>query len=234
MKSLLHEAFFELSTPLIADACLRLGLSLRVAVAGISPLIAGQRIAGTVLPAQHCGSVDVFLEAMGKASSGDVLVIDNQGRVDEGCVGDLTAIEARACELAGIVVWGRHRDTEELIQIGFPIFSYGACPAGPRRLDPRDPQSLDVARFGEFVVSDKEAVFADADGVLFAPKDRAEDILSTARTIRQIERAQAEAILGGRKLREQLQFDAYLAKRSAEPAYTFREHLRSIGGAIEE
>src|SRR5215211_4797296 len=104
MKSLLQEAFFELSTPLIADACLRLGLPLRVAVAGIRSLIAGQRIAGAVLAAQHCGSVDVFLEAMGKASSGDVLVIDNQGRVDEGCIGDLTAIEARACELAGIVV----------------------------------------------------------------------------------------------------------------------------------
>jgi len=36
------------------------------------------------------------------------------------------------------------------------------------------------------------------------------------------------------KLREQLQFDKYLSKRSADITYTFRQHLRTIGGAIEE
>jgi hypothetical protein len=35
-------------------------------------------------------------------------------------------------------------------------------------------------------------------------------------------------------LREQLQFEEYLAKRAADNTYTFRQHLRSIGGAIEE
>jgi regulator of RNase E activity RraA len=44
-------------------------------------------IAGRVLPVRHYGSVDIFLEAMGTAQRGDILVIDNQGRMDEGCIG---------------------------------------------------------------------------------------------------------------------------------------------------
>ncbi|MEW6265379.1 MAG: RraA family protein [Thermodesulfobacteriota bacterium] len=226
--------FSELSTPLVADACLRLGLPLRVAPPLIHPVTTADHLAGRVLPVRHYGSVDIFLEAMGTAQPGDVLVIDNGGRSDEACIGDLTALEARACGLAGLVVWGCHRDTLDLIRIGFPVFSYGAYPAGPRRLDPRDPEALGPARFGDFTVTKEDVVFADADGVLFAPGRQVEEVLSTAHNIWERERRQAEAIQGGKKLREQLRFDEYLAKRATEATYTFRQHLRAIGGAIEE
>lgn len=230
----LNNAFSELSTPLISDACLRLDLSVRIAPPGIRPRSPGNHVAGRALPVRHYGSVDIFLEAMGMARPGDILVIDNGGRMDEGCIGDLTTLEARACELAGIVVWGCHRDTAELERIGFPVFSYGTCPAGPRRQDPRDRDALVTARFGDFTVDGEDVVFADDDGVLFAPGRRVEEILSTANMIWQTERRQADALVAGKKLHEQLRFDDYLARRSADPAYTFRTHLREIGGAIEE
>ena len=60
-------------------------------------------------PATHAGGVDIFLEAMEIAESGDILVIDNQGRPGEGCIGDRTVLEGQAAGLAGIVVWGCHR-----------------------------------------------------------------------------------------------------------------------------
>lgn len=230
----LTSRFAELSTPLLADACLRLRLSLRIAPPGIHPLRPESHVAGRVLPVRHYGSVDIFLEGMGRAQQGDILVIDNGGRTDEGCIGDLTALEAQACGLAGIVLWGCHRDTPELIQIGFPVFSYGTYPAGPQRLDPRDPEALSTARFGDFAVTQEDVVFADRDGVLFAPGQQAEEVLSTAHSIWQKERRQAQGIQAGQKLREQLRFDEYLAKRAADAAYTFRQHLRGIGGAIEE
>jgi 4-hydroxy-4-methyl-2-oxoglutarate aldolase len=229
----LHESFSELSTSLIADACLRLSIPLQCAPPGIHPVITGSRIAGRVLPVRHYGSVDIFLEAMGAVNQGDVLVIDNGGREDEGCIGDLTALEANACGLAAMMVWGCHRDTEELIRIGFPVFSYGACPLGPQRMDEREPGSLETARFGDFEVGKQDVVFADEDGVLFTPGQRVEEILSAAYAIWQTERAQADALADGKKLREQLKFDAYLQKRATDPGYTFREHLREIGGAIE-
>jgi hypothetical protein len=105
------EAFADLSTPLVADACLRCGVPLRAAHSGIRPVVAGQGIAGRVLPVRHYGSVDVFLEAFGRAQAGDVLVIDNGGRSDEACVGDLAVLEAEVAGVAALVVWGLHRDT---------------------------------------------------------------------------------------------------------------------------
>jgi 4-hydroxy-4-methyl-2-oxoglutarate aldolase len=171
---------------------------------------------------------------MQAARPADVLVIDNDGRLDEGCIGDLTALEAKNCGLAGIIVWGAHRDTPELRQIGLPIFSYGACPSGPRRLNSRDSLALHSARFGDFVVGSDDVVFADDDGCLFVPVQHADDLLSAAREIWQRERRQAQEIRSGRSLREQLDFAQYLEKRAADPSYTFRQHLRRMSGAIEE
>jgi 4-hydroxy-4-methyl-2-oxoglutarate aldolase len=228
------EAFADLSTPLVADACVRCGVPLRVAHTGIRPVVAGQRVAGRVLPVRHYGSVDVFLEAFTRAEAGDVLVIDNGGRVDEACVGDLAVLEAAAAGVAGLVVWGLHRDTPELAEIGLPVFSYGSYPAGPVRLDEREPEALVTARFGAHLVSAGDIVFADDDGVLFVAADRAEQVLATAHQIWQTERDQARRIRDGQTLRQQTAFADYLARRAADPSWTFRQHLRSVGGAIEE
>lgn len=231
--STIADRFAELTTPHLADACLRAGLPVRCAPAGIQAMSPGMRLIGRVLPARHVGSVDVFLEAIENARPGDVLVADNRGRSDESCIGDLMAQEAATAGLAGIVIWGLHRDTADIAAIGIPVFSCGSIPTGPLSVDARPPAALDSAQIGDWSVHAGDLVAADDDGVLFLPADRIDELLTIAEGIRDTERRQADRIVDGVTLRHQVRFADYLAARSMNPELTFREHLRTVGGEIE-
>lgn len=223
-----------LTTAHLADACLRARLPVRCAPAGLRAIEPGSRLAGPVLPARHAGSVDIFLEVIEEAAVGDVLVVDNAGRLDESCVGDLVVLEAQTAGLAGVVIWGLHRDTVDLRAIGLPVFSLGMLPTGPQRLDDREPDAVKSATLGDWTVGRTNLVVGDDDGVLFLPIDRAEEVTTMAETIRDTERRQARQVREGTSLRRQLQFDTYLARRRQDPSWSLRDHLRTVGGAIEE
>src|SRR4051812_39426807 len=98
-------AVMDVTTAHLTDGCVRNAVEVRCAPAGTAAITPGSRFSGRALPVQHFGSVDIFLEALENAAPGDVLVIDNGGRLDEACVGDLMALEAASAGLAGIVIW---------------------------------------------------------------------------------------------------------------------------------
>jgi 4-hydroxy-4-methyl-2-oxoglutarate aldolase len=230
----LRRRFATLTTPHLADACIRAQLPVRCTPAPVRAVIAGSRLAGRVTPVRHVGSVDIFLEALEGAAPGDVLVVDNDGRLDEACVGDLVVREVQSAGLEGIVIWGLHRDTVDIRAIGLPVFSLGAIAAGPQRLDPRPEHALESATVGEWTVGREDLVLGDDDGVIFLASNGADEAFTLAEKIRDTERRQAERIHAGASLRQQLDFDTYLARRRQSPSFTFRDHLRNVGGAIEE
>src|SRR3984893_9692377 len=148
----IRQRFAALTTAHLADACIRAQTPVRCAPALSPAVVPGSRLAGRVIPARHAGSVDIFLEALEGAAPGDVLVADNDGRLDESCVGDLVVLEAQAAGLDGIVIWGLHRDTGDIQAVGLPVFSLGPFSAGPQRLDARVLDALTSATVGDWAV----------------------------------------------------------------------------------
>lgn len=226
-------AGFDWTTPFIADACVQLALPVRVGPPWMRCNFPGSRVAGPARPARHAGSTDVFLEAIAASKKGDVLVIDNGGRTDEGCIGDLVVGEAFMSGIAGTVCWGTHRDTAAIAAMGARVWSLGTCPNGPLELRRRVATALEAANVGHATVTLDDYVFADDDGVVVVAAPDLERIVETARDIAAREGAQAVRLLKGELLRTQLDFDNYVARRNADPDYTFRDHLKTFGGAIE-
>lgn len=219
-------------TAALADACVRLGVSLRLGPASLRPIAPHAPIAGAAMPVTHAGSVDVFLEAIDDAPRGAVLVVDNGGRDDEACVGDLVALEAREAGLAGLIVWGRHRDTAQIVEMGIPLHSRGALPPGPRRVPPAG-RSMRTAWLDGVDVTADDVIAADDDGVLVIPASDWERVAEAARQIQAVELAQAQRMRGGESLRAQLDFSTYRARQAVEPDLSLRRYLAERGGAIE-
>ena len=136
--------------------------------------------------------------------------------------------------IAATVCWGTHRDTAAIAAMGARVWSLGTCPNGPlelrRRVDDR------ARRAGSSVpvtVTLDDYVFADDDGVVVVAAEELDTVVETARDIAAREGAQAVRLLKGELLRTQFDLEKYVAKRQSDPNYTFREHLKSFGGAIE-
>ena len=221
-----------LPTAAVADASLRLGLPVRSAPASLRALLPDRPFSGPARPITHLGSVDVFLEVIDDAPPGSVLVVDNGGRTDEACVGDLIALEAHSAGFAGIVIWGLHRDTAQLREIGLPVVSLGATSFGPRRVPPAG-RPMRSAFLDGVAVSEDDFVIGDDDGVVFVAPARRDEVLELAAQIQRVEGAQAERMRTGVSLREQLDFAGYRARQAVDPTYSLRDHLAQTGGAIE-
>ena len=221
-----------LFTAAIADAAVRLGMPVRTGPAGLIPVFRGVPYSGLARPVTHLGSVDVLLETIDDAPTGSVLVVDNGGRHDEACVGDLIALEAKLAGMSGIVIWGRHRDTAQLRDIQLPVHSLGAFPFGPRRIPPAG-RPMRSAYLDGAAVTEADHVFADDDGILFLGSERIDEILELAAMIQTTESAQAQRMEDGASLRSQLDFAEYRNRQASEPELTLRQHLLDRGNAIE-
>ncbi|MFJ8076835.1 RraA family protein [Streptomyces sp. NPDC096176] len=214
-------------TAALWDAGIRLGHRLTLPPLPLRPAASGMRLAGPLRRIRHTEGVASILEGLDEAREGDVLFIDNEGRTDEACAGDLVAIEARLAGVAGLVVWGCHRDTDELAVIRLPVFSLGPCPSSPTLR----PDTDGAAEPFPFEAGD--VAVGDSDGLVLVPAKIHSEVVDVARTIVAAEQRQAEKALRGVSLREQLRWAEFRERRREDPSYTFRLHMARVGGALE-
>lgn len=94
--------------------------------------------------------------------------------------GGLMSTRARALGATGAVLDGYHRDTREILKLGFPVFSYGSYAQDQkvrgRVIDYRCP-----IEFGNGVrVNPGDVIVGDIDGVLAIPKAHLANIVQAA------------------------------------------------------
>ncbi len=138
---------------------------------------------------------------MATASPGDVIVVDNGGRLDVSGWGDILSTAAKLRGLSGVVIDGACRDVDGSAAVGFPVYARGAVPMTARGRIVEESYNQPV-QCGGVAVHPGVVVIADGSGVVFIPADRLEEVLAAAEELAAREQAMDEAIRAGVPLLE--------------------------------
>lgn len=116
--------------------------------------------------------------AIALAKPGDVLVIDGKGDQSAALMGTIMMTACRQLGIAGVVIDGAVRDSAEIDEMDFPVFSVGTNPNGPTKLAPgRIGHPVSV---GGVSVRSGDLVVGDADGVVVLEREKVEALLQAA------------------------------------------------------
>lgn len=98
---------------------------------GIKPIAKGIKVCGPAFTVQCAPGDNCMLhKGLELAKPGDILVASVGDAYDYGYFGDLMATSAIARKLGGLCIDGCIRDSEEIIEAGFPVFARGFCIRG--------------------------------------------------------------------------------------------------------
>jgi len=100
--------------------------------------------------------------------------------------GDIKFLRLKQRAIGGLVTDGSVRDTDEIINYGFPCFSYSTTARqGPAFMQPW--KCNDVVSVGGIAVRPGDAIVGDQDGVVVVPAKVAEKVYSIAHGREEIE-----------------------------------------------
>ena len=201
-----RERFERLSSTNVSDAMDALGY--RGFTCGIRPLreswrkIVGPAVtmkmtaAGETPQKTHLG-----MNAIASAKEGDVIVIDNGGRMDTSCWGGILANSAKMKGVAGTVIDGCCRDLDDCIDVDYKVFARGTvvCTARGRVIEE---STNKLIQFGGVQVRPGDIVIGDSSGVVIVPQEHMEEILKKAEMLWQKEEDMIAEIKDGANILE--------------------------------
>lgn len=136
----------------------------------IAALRPSMKVVGTALTVDVRPGDNLMIHAaMSLAKPGDVLVIDGKADQTAALMGTIMMTACRKLGIAGVVVDGAVRDSLEIEEMDFPVFSVGTNPNGPTKLVPgRIGHPVSV---GGVTVHAGDLVVGDADGVVVIERE---------------------------------------------------------------
>lgn len=199
--------FRQLYSGLVYDACEHFGLKGRAMAGGIYPLVHTMQVAGpafTVLcistPSRDEDTHNVRLGMLKTMTPGCIQIRDTQGNLNCGQFGEISATAAKAAGCVGAVIDGSTRDSNYLINMGFPTFcrfrspveAFGRFMAVEYQV-PIFVRGVD----GQLEVHPGDYLFGDNDGVVVVPKADTLRVLELAETWCQAEAKSRAAMAAG-------------------------------------
>ena len=162
----------------------------------IKPIIKGIKLCGPAFTVQTAPGDNIMLhKALEKAQEGDVIVATVGGKYEYGYWGDLMSVQAKAKKLEGLAIDGCIRDYEDIIEMGFPIFSRGLAIRGTVKA------SLGLINypinFGGTVVNPGDLILGDDDGMVVVKLEDCKEILDKSLARIQAEKIKTKALMGG-------------------------------------
>jgi regulator of RNase E activity RraA len=185
----------------------------------IAPLTPATRLAGTAFTVEvRAGDNLMIHAAMQMAKPGDVLVIDGKGDTSCALMGTIMMTACVQLGIAGVVIDAAVRDSEEIVEMGYPVYSVGTNPNGPTKYVPgRINHPISV---GNVTVHPGDLVIGDADGVTIIEREKAPFMLELAAKKVADEQSRIAALKQGRDLRPAWVVKALQANGALNPGET--------------
>ncbi len=136
------------------------------------------------------------LEAIMAGQPGDILVIDQGGRMDVNSFGGVAAFTAIQHGFIGTVIDGVTRDVDEMQAQGFAAYARGVIQQSIRNRCAYAGHSLEVQLAG-MSVNTGDLIMGDLNGILVIPEAQAEMVLHIAQEFADTEERMKDAISQG-------------------------------------
>jgi 3-hexulose-6-phosphate synthase/6-phospho-3-hexuloisomerase len=168
------------------------------AVEGLTPIVAGVRMAGRVLTVwTYPGDWAKPVEAIDHAEEGQVIVIDAGGE-GPAVWGEKATMSCIQRKLAGVVIHGAIRDVMNIREMRFPAFAKLITPVAG---EPKGQGMIGVpVRIGGQYIRTGDWIVGDDDGLVVIPQERAVEVANRAQSVVEREEREMAEIEHGRTL----------------------------------
>ncbi|VTU17343.1 RraA family protein [Variovorax sp. RA8] len=182
----------ELQPAILADVAGRRG-AMNGRIKALRPRM---KLAGTAFTVEVRPGDNLMIHAaIAMAKPGDVLVIDGKADQSSALMGTIMMTACQKLGIAGVVMDGACRDSLEIDEMDYPVFSVGTNPNGPtKNIGGRIGHPVSV---GGVTVRPGDFIIGDGDGVVVVEREKIEALLPLAAKKVKDETARIAAIKEG-------------------------------------